>query len=158
MCAANYTTPHDLAPAMYTAVYTDDDPPVQNNIVGLMHMCRKMPMRSTHSSLPTSRASQSKGNGLDGVPPNTIQPRKPRYNNHSTTMTASGTRAVPSELQRAPAQCGGAPRNRGRRRDGPRGRGSPTEQAEVVRRIGEGRGRSRDGQHRHAPDPAAATC
>ena len=55
-----YTTPNDLQPDVHASVYTGDDPPVQNHVVGLMAMGAKMPMRSTHSTLPDSRARSSK--------------------------------------------------------------------------------------------------
>ena len=72
-------------PNVHAAVYTDEDPPVQNDIVGLAGMCAKMPMRSTRGSLPSSRASQSKGGNLDEASPTTKQTRETCYNNNMAT-------------------------------------------------------------------------
>ena len=65
----NYTNPHDLPQALYYTAYTDDDPPVQNTIIGLSAVAAKMPMRSTHRSISVSPAGQGReGSGAGGLP------------------------------------------------------------------------------------------
>ena len=52
-----YTTPQDLPGELYAAVYSDSDPPVDMQIVGLTALSKRLPMRSSHSSVTSSSSS-----------------------------------------------------------------------------------------------------